>query len=461
MGVGQGWGRAALKMRALALLAPLLQQTLALTVENLRTEYLENPLGLDKPAPRFAWELQAEAGQRGVAQQSYRILVGDKGAADGSVWDSKVVASNASFQVKYAGPPLKSGAIYHWSVTVATSGSAAVSSAAVSGSATSPTAYFSMGMLAKADWGGDFIGTASPNASEPVVGQLTRGALPPQPPTGGAACPWFRKSFSLPASATSTGLLHVASVGYHELSVNGQPATDAVLLPSISYLPKRVLSRTYNVSALLKPGAKNAIGIWAATSWAEYPDLHHGISLDAPLVLAKLEVGSFSLSTDASWKTHASTTRHIGGSWGSSGFGGEAIDESKAIAGWDTAALDDSTWSSVIVHPLSSYSHIEISADAMEPTVKHSSIAAQSVAVATKGNPHFPPPPPGTWLVEMAEVYTGWFEVHNMHGAPGSTVHFQVSTTGGIPMVSRRQQQARSSTLSLGILAVLVCRSTT
>eukprot|EP01045_Picozoa_sp_COSAG04_P036369 COSAG04_NODE_8817_length_927_cov_2.205314_1_plen_128_part_10 len=125
-GAGRGvGGRAALKMRALALLAPLLlQQTLAVTIENLRTEYLENPLGLDKPAPRFAWELQAGAGQRGVAQQSYRILVGDKGAADGSVWDSKVVASNASFQVKYAGPPLKSGAIYHWSVTVTTSGSA-------------------------------------------------------------------------------------------------------------------------------------------------------------------------------------------------------------------------------------------------------------------------------------------------------------------------------------------------
>ncbi len=115
------------------------------------------------------------------------------------------------------------------------------------------------------------------------------------------------------------------------------------------------------------------------------------------------------------------------------------------------------------MHPLSSSSHIEISADAMEPTVKHSSIPAHSVTVATKGNPHFPPPPPGTWVVEMEEVYTGWFEVHNMHGAPGSTVHFQVSTTGGIPMVSRRTTTgANSSALSLGALAVVVvCRSTT
>ena len=29
------------------------------SVTNLRTEYMENPLGLDKPRPRFTWELRA------------------------------------------------------------------------------------------------------------------------------------------------------------------------------------------------------------------------------------------------------------------------------------------------------------------------------------------------------------------------------------------------------------------
>ena len=35
------------------------------------------------------------------------------------------------------------------------------------------------------------------------------------------------------------------------------------------------------------------------------------------------------------------------------------------------------------------------------------------------------------FVVEMAEVYTGWVEVHNMQGAPGAIVNFQVSTTEG------------------------------
>ena len=44
------------------------------------------------------------------------------------------------------------------------------------------------------------------------------------------------------------------------------------------------------------------------------------------------------------------------------------------------------------------------------------------------------PPPPGTWLVTMNELYTGWFEVHNMKGEPNSTVQFLVSTTAGKPL---------------------------
>ena len=76
----------------------------------------------------------------------------------------------------------------------------------------------------------------------------------------------------------------------------------------------------YNVTALLKPGAKNSIGIWAATGWAQYPDMlrpEDAISNLAPLVLARLEMGAFSIVSDASWKTHESTTSHNGPPFGS------------------------------------------------------------------------------------------------------------------------------------------------
>ena len=147
-------------------------------------------------------------------------------------------------------------------------------------------ALFSMGMLAKSDWTAKLIGMPGGCFS----GQCT-------------AAPWFRSTVTLPSGSAGPALLYVASVGFCEVSVNGQSASEAVLSPSISYLPAnlveillpgfehstvpttapvgaaathlppvqlsgsvdhrnehtfsrpaRVLYRTYNVTALLKPG---------------------------------------------------------------------------------------------------------------------------------------------------------------------------------------------------------------
>src|SRR3990172_4743551 len=47
------------------------------SIEALRVEHLEAPLGLDEPAPRFTWRLASEA--RGEKQSAYRILVSRSG----------------------------------------------------------------------------------------------------------------------------------------------------------------------------------------------------------------------------------------------------------------------------------------------------------------------------------------------------------------------------------------------
>jgi hypothetical protein len=249
-----------------------------------------------------------------------------------------------------------------------------------------------MGMLSRAAWGrAEFIGL---------------GSKPDK-----LACPWLRKSFDLPMverHEPAAALLYVASVGYHELTVNGQPASTGVLLPSVSYLPKRVLYRTYNVSALLRPG-KNAIGLWTSAGWASYGDLEPRLGENnsepgralagmAPLVLARLEVEmlprssaaagkQFVVVSDGSWKVHASTTTHLGpwgtgpsggGGWGT-GFGGDALDASKVIDGWDTAELDEDDWEAVVSHPVPPT--LLISADMVEPTVRHSSVPAKTVGV--------------------------------------------------------------------------------
>lgn len=355
--------RALLMLPALFCSVLLVPTSAAILITDLKTEYLHNPLGLDRPQPRFQWRItQAEDDQaRSVTQTSYRIHVRRFGSASWDVWDSQEVASTQNYQIKYGGAALKSGTAYEWMVSVNTNSSAGGTTTSSSG-----VASFSMAMLKTSDWGGSFIGMSESNRH---------------------VCPWFRKAFTVPSTATlgDGALLYLASVGYQELYVNGQQvAPDDVLLPSISYLPKRVLYRTYNVSAFLKAGEKNAIGVWASAGWSTYGDLDHGIATNGPLILLKLQIGtSFSLVSDGSWKAHPSTIISTGGGPG----GGDSLDDSKDMPDWSAAQLDDAGWQAAVAHPLSKFPALQISADAVEPTRRHSMIRASAVTASSITQP--------------------------------------------------------------------------
>jgi hypothetical protein len=139
--------------------------------------------------------------------------------------------------------------------------------------------------------------------------------------------------------------------------VNGHRVTEAELIPSVSYLPKRVMYNVFDVSHLLidqaggggdgsDSGGGNVIGVWASAAWATYADLdasYRGLPQAAPLVMAEIRVGdTVVVSTDTSWKCRGSTVSHIGGNWGGPGFfGGDAVDDRRAIpGGWDAVGVD-------------------------------------------------------------------------------------------------------------------------
>ena len=71
----------------------------------LRTEYLNNPLGVDTPVPRFSWIAEHE--ERNQFQTAYQILVSSDNAnlilEKGDVWDSGKVASDQTTHVAHAG----------------------------------------------------------------------------------------------------------------------------------------------------------------------------------------------------------------------------------------------------------------------------------------------------------------------------------------------------------------------
>ena len=80
----------------------------------LRTEYLDAPLAVDEPVPRFSWARAHPS--RGTTQTAYRITVARLPAA-ALVWDSGRVAGNSSLNIEYGGAALESDADYTFSVT--------------------------------------------------------------------------------------------------------------------------------------------------------------------------------------------------------------------------------------------------------------------------------------------------------------------------------------------------------
>jgi hypothetical protein len=101
---------------AVVLFCSVTQAQAAVVVRSLQVEYRSTPLGIDVQQPRFSWQMEATAGERGVSQTAYRIEVRDsKGAV---VWDSKKTNGSEAVHVTYGGSALKASTRYTWTVTV-------------------------------------------------------------------------------------------------------------------------------------------------------------------------------------------------------------------------------------------------------------------------------------------------------------------------------------------------------
>jgi alpha-L-rhamnosidase len=122
-----------------------------LTPQNLRCEYLVDPLGIGAAAPRLSWTL--ESGQRGQVQTAYRILVASNpkllSKDTGDLWDSGKVASDESAQISYGGKPLATQMCCYWKVRVWDRDDRA--------SSWSKPAGWTMGLLQPEDWKAKWI----------------------------------------------------------------------------------------------------------------------------------------------------------------------------------------------------------------------------------------------------------------------------------------------------------------
>ena len=347
------------------------QKTTAFYLSELKCENLINPLGIDNVTPHFSWKLKGNGWKGG--QTYYEIQVASdsilltQDRAD--LWNTGKLKSNVSVMVPYQGKALTSRSLCYWRVRVW--------DAKKQVSSWSPVARFGVGILNKSQMQGDYIGASI---------------------EGGKICaPILRKKVKLTQGETS--FLHVNTLGYHEIYVNGKKVGKDVLTPAVSHLSKRSLIVTYDVTPYLREG-ENDLLIWLGQGW--YKTTTFGAAYEGPLVKAELDVlrnGKWEVvtKTDESWNGRESGYSDTG-TWRALQFGGERLDGRILPRDLSTQALDKMKWTPVV--KVNVPDHFA-SPQMCEVNKIHQTLQAVSVKKIDDD----------TWLVDMGKVQTGWFEM--------------------------------------------------
>ncbi|HEY5915392.1 MAG TPA: glycoside hydrolase family 78 protein [Verrucomicrobiae bacterium] len=355
-----------------------------ITPEELRCEYLVNPLGIDSPAPRLSWI--CVSGERAQRQSAYQILVASSEAnlkADrADLWDTGQVNSSETAQIAYRGTPLASGLRCYWKVRVWDQ------DGKVSGYAA--PAFWELGLLAATDWKGQWIGRTTDTNSQPA--------------------PLLRRAFEVNGKV-KRARAYVCGLGYYELRMNGKKIGDHLLDPGYTRYDRRALSVTYDVADALRRG-QNAVGVILGNGWFNVHtkavwNFHKAPWRAAPKLLMQLAIEyddgrTETVLTDASWKTSTGPIVF------DSIYGGETYDARLEKPGWDTANYNDSDWSPARIAEAPAG---RLAAQMMPPIKADQSIRPVKISE----------PRPGVFVFDMGQNFAGFAEL-NVRGPAGAKV---------------------------------------
>lgn len=357
----------------------------------LTCEGLTDPWAVDTPTPRLSWQLRSSL--EGDAQCSYRIEVAtdslrlSRGEAD--LWDSGTVRSDRSVGVLYEGAPLPSRTLAWWRVTVRTErGGRKV---------VSPIARFGIGLIDTAAVTGRYIGLAE----------------------SGPTAVLLRRSFEADGAGQAT-LLHVNSLGYHEIWLNGRKVGDAVLAPALSQLDKHSQWVTYDLRSYLRPGTNDLV-IWLGQGWYKrgtFGRWQPEEPYTEPLVRAQVDrLGADGWQTlcrtDTTWQAARSGYRDTG-SWNALDFGGEEVDARRNPRSMSAADLDRLEWCGVITREKPGH---RATPQMVEPDRIQERLTPRSIREVT----------PGCWRIDFGRVITGWLEARFEALKPGDRIEFTYS----------------------------------
>jgi alpha-L-rhamnosidase len=293
---------------------------MSLTVDRLRCEYGENPLGIDAIKPRFSWVLLSD--RRGTTQATYHIQVAaSQEALTGAsrlVWDSGVVESDSCIWIDYEGDKLASFQRYWWRVRVRDNHGQE--------SDWSQVAWWEMGVLSTSEWTAEWI---TPDLEEKDEDN---------------PCPMLRREFDLKGRVKSARA-YVTSLGLYEMEINGRRVGDARFTPGFTSFHKRLQYQTYDVTDCLREG-RNAVGAFLSDGWyrghlwfkAKPNVFGRELALLAQIRVEYEDGKIETIGTDGSWQC---TTGPI---VSSDLYYGEVYDARREIPGWSEAGCQYDKW---------------------------------------------------------------------------------------------------------------------
>ncbi|MGA0373113.1 MAG: family 78 glycoside hydrolase catalytic domain [Flavobacteriaceae bacterium] len=294
-----------------------------LSVYDLKSEYLVNPIGLDVKTPRFTWKIKDQ--RRGAIQKAYKISVGTDSTkvaeGNGSHWNTGKINSDNQMIV-YSGKVLQAFQKYYWSLTVWDKNNEKVQSNRLSS--------FEMGMMESSNWRGSWISDSRDiNKKE---------------------SPYFRKEFNI-QKKIKKARVYIAAAGLYELYLNGKKVGDHQLDPTYTRFDRRNLYVTYDVSDYLQQN--NAIGVLLGNGWFNHQStavwyFHEAPWRARPMFCLDLKVtyedgSKETFSSDTDWKN--STGSMIFNSI----YTAEHQNAQLEQKGWNTSGFDDLKWKKSIV----------------------------------------------------------------------------------------------------------------
>ena len=205
-------------------------------IDQLKTEYQINPIGIVAEHPRFSWTYQP--GDR-IVQASYRILVASRienlepGKAD--LWDSGRILSDAMIGIEYQGKPLVSRELCFVSLLVEST----------AGEKDSHSGTFEMGLKSASDFHGRWVSIPSNFQGSTL---------------------YFRKKLTVPTEKLVRARAYICGIGYHEFYVNGKKVGDKVMNPGVTDYAKTLLYDVYDLKNYLED-RDNVVGVEVGYGW--------------------------------------------------------------------------------------------------------------------------------------------------------------------------------------------------